>query len=171
MVWLSRLGLKKWVINCAFINFVSYWILQTNCLAIHGGLCAISLPPVYSLVRWSVYPCVLYMTVSLPFKVVYWPTIITVDIVPSFMCNSLVVALFVCVVYLKKGYLRLYHDRSVNGFCLQVCMVGLLSWSLAPYERACKRDWLFADIWFLCEFLGFGWVSKRYWFYVLSTKF
>ena len=61
------------------------------------------------------------------------------DIVPSFMCNSLVVALFVCVVYLKKGYLRLYHDRSVNGFCLQVCMVGLLSWSQGVSICQCDR--------------------------------
>ena len=75
-------------------------------------------------------------------------------LVPMSRPRSCIVGLLVCVVYFKKGYLRLYHDRSVNGFCLWVRMVGLLSWSLAPYERACKEDWLFADIWLLYVFLS-----------------
>ena len=68
--------------------------------------------------------------------------------------------LFVCVVYLKKDYLRLYHDRSVNGFCLQYAWQGSYPGHSPPMNKLVKEtDYLLifdfcVSFWVLVGFLS-----------------
>ena len=150
--------MKRCVVDSECLFIVSYWFLQANYSAIHGRLYLISLLPVNSLIRWLVCPCVLYMMIRIPLQVAYWSMINTVDIHCPLRLRE-VSSLSTKISFVSSCVVHRSFMKRV--LCL---WVGPRSCSLAPYERACKEDWLFADIWFLCVFLGFGWVSKRYWF-------